>query len=211
MRRSKPAPSRMSGSFCQFGPTARSNSARLVRASMSCAALLMLPFKIGDATFQACTEQNVRELLPVRAYSQKQLSAVGARLDELRRFVDAPIQANLDALQERIAGLGIDLRAAFDRVIRYRTLQGEIAAHDIERRSLNEQIEKLRSSLQGLSVDDRAIIARQGVYEAEQRRSESLERDANAAKQALATAAAEFKRLPTAIDARHTTENGGLE
>ena len=40
-----------------------------------------LTLKIGDATFQACTEQNVRELLPVRAYSQKQLSAVGARLD----------------------------------------------------------------------------------------------------------------------------------
>src|ERR1035437_7455872 len=169
-----------------------------------------LTLKIGDATFQACTEQNVRELLPVRAYSQKQLSAVGARLDELRRFVDAPSQANLDALQERIAGLGIDLRAAFDRVIRYRTLQGEIAAHDIERRSLNEQIEKLRSSLQGLSVDDRAIIARQGVYEAEQRAVQSLERDANAAKQALATAAAEFKRLPTAIDTRNTTENGEL-
>jgi chromosome segregation protein len=60
-----------------------------------------LTLRIGDAPFQACTEQNVRELLPVRAYSQKQLSAVGARLDELRRFVDAPIQGELDGLQER--------------------------------------------------------------------------------------------------------------
>jgi chromosome segregation protein len=56
-----------------------------------------LTLKIGDASFQLCTEQNVREFLPVRAYSQKQLSAVGARLDELRRFVHAPIQAELDA------------------------------------------------------------------------------------------------------------------
>ena len=30
-----------------------------------------LRLKIGDASFQDCTEQNVRELLPVRAYSQK--------------------------------------------------------------------------------------------------------------------------------------------
>lgn len=169
-----------------------------------------LTLKIGDTPFQACAEQNVRELLPVRAYSQKQLSAVGARLDELRRFVHAPIQADLDAFEERIAGLGIDLRSAFDRVVRHRTLQAEIAAHDIERRSLNEQIEKLRSSLKGLSADDRTIIARQGVYESEQRVVQSLERDANAAKQALATTAAEFKGIPTALDIKNTTENTGL-
>lgn len=169
-----------------------------------------LTLKISDAPFQACTEQNIRELLPVRAYSQKQLSAVGARLDELRRFVHAPIQGELDALQERIAGLGIDLRAGFERVIRYRTLKAEIAAHDIERRSLNEQIAKLRASLKGLSPDDRAIIARQGVYETEQRVMLSIERDANVAKQTLATVAAESKRLPTPIDTRSATENGEL-
>ena len=169
-----------------------------------------LTLKIGDAPFQTCTEQNVRELLPVRAYSQKQLSAVGARLDELRRFVHAPIQGDLDSFQEHIAGLGINLRAAFDRVIRYRALKDEIAAHDIERRSLNEQIEKLRSSLKGLSPEDRAIIARQGVYEVEHRVVQSLERDASAAKQALDAVASEFKRLPTAIDTRNTTENGEL-
>jgi len=39
---------------------------------------------------------------------------------------------------------------------------------------------------------------------------QSLERDANAAKQALITAAAEFNRLPTAIDTRNATENGDL-
>ena len=37
---------------------------------------------------------------------------------------------------------------------------------------------------------------------------QSLERDANQAKQALAAAATEFKRLPTAIDTRNATENG---
>jgi type III restriction enzyme len=169
-----------------------------------------LTLKIGDAQFQSCTEQNVRELLPIRAYSQKQLSAVGARLDELRRFVHAPIQAELDALQERIDALASHLRAGFDKVARCRALQSEIAAHDIERKSLSEQIGKLRASLKGLSPDDRAIIARQGTYEAEQRIVQTLERDVGAAKQALATAAEELKRLPTAIDAGKATENGDL-
>jgi DNA repair exonuclease SbcCD ATPase subunit len=48
------------------------------------------------------------------------------------------------------------------------------------------------------------------VYETEQRIVQSLERDANAAKQALTTAAAEFKRLPAAIDTKNATENGDL-
>lgn len=106
-----------------------------------------LTLKIGEGPFQLCTEQDVRELLPIRAYSQKQLSAVGARLDELRRFVHAPIQKELDTLRERIAGLGAELRGAFDRLSRFKTLQAELATHDIERRSLNEQVEKLRASL----------------------------------------------------------------
>lgn len=166
--------------------------------------------KIGDAPFQACTEQNARELLPVRAYSQKQLSMVGARLDELRRFVHAPIQTELDALEERIAGLGSEMRAAFDRVSRYRALQAEIAAHEIERRSLNEQIEKLRSSLKGLSPEDQAIIARQAAYEVEQRVVQGFERDATAAKEALAAVASEFKQLAAPIESRNTPENGAL-
>jgi type III restriction enzyme len=144
---------------------------------------------------------------PSERTAKNRLSAVGARLDELRRFVHAPIQGDLDSLQEQIAGLGIDLRAAFDRVVRYRALQSEIAAHDIERRSLNEQIERLRATLKGLTPEDTAIIARQGVYDAEQRIVQSLERDANTAKQSLAVAADEFKRLPTSIDTWAAAEN----
>jgi DNA repair exonuclease SbcCD ATPase subunit len=39
---------------------------------------------------------------------------------------------------------------------------------------------------------------------------QSLERDLNAAKQALSASAAEFKRLPTPIDTKGATENGPL-
>ena len=45
-----------------------------------------LSIKIADRPFGPCTEENVRELLPIRAFSQKQLSAVGARLEELTTF-----------------------------------------------------------------------------------------------------------------------------
>jgi len=169
-----------------------------------------LTLKIADTAFQPCTEQNVRELLPIRAYSQKQLSAVGARLDELRRFVHAPIQGELDVIEERIAELRTELRNAFERVVRHRHLQAEIAAHEIERRSLGEQVQQLRSSLKGLSPEDGAVIARQASYEKEQRVVQSLERDANAARTALAAAGTEFDRLPGAIDKLNNGDNAEL-
>lgn len=169
-----------------------------------------LALKIGNSSFQACTEQNVRELLPVRAYSQKQLSAVGARLGELRRFVQAPIQGDLDTLDERISSLAADLRATFDRVARLRILNAEIAAHDIERQSLNEQIAKLRASLQGLSPEDLAIIARQSAYEAEHRVVQVLERAISIANEALRSAAVELGRLPSTVDERNLSENAEL-
>ena len=127
-----------------------------------------LSIKIADRPFEPCTEENVRELLPIRAFSQKQLSAVGARLEELRRFVYAPIRADLVVTEERIAALRAELRAAFAGVQRKRALQ-EIATHHLGRESLAERILKLRESLQGLSVDDQATISLQPEYEAEQR------------------------------------------
>jgi chromosome segregation protein len=39
--------------------------------------------KIGDEDFVQTTEQEVRNLFPVQAYSQKQLSSVGVRIEEL--------------------------------------------------------------------------------------------------------------------------------
>lgn len=169
-----------------------------------------LTLKIGEGPFQPCTEQDIRELLPIRAYSQKQLSAVGARLDELRRFVHAPVQKELDTFRERISALGAELRVAFDRLSRFRSLQAELATHDIERRSLEEQVERLRSSLKGLSDGDRSIIAQQAGYEAEERVVKALERDAAVVRDALSAASAALQGIPHPLDERNVKQNGTL-
>lgn len=169
-----------------------------------------LSLKIADRPFEVCSEDNVRELLPIRAYSQKQLSAVGARLDELRRFVYAPIQASITAREERIATLRADLRAEFTRLERYRTLQSEVTAHHLERESLQQRVQKLRDSLQGLSAEDQAIIGRQAEYEAEQRLVQGLDRDISTVRKALETAISEIEELPSKFDLRAGTPNGEL-
>jgi chromosome segregation protein len=170
-----------------------------------------ISLKIADLPFRACTEQDVRDLLPIRAYSQKQLGAVGARLDELRRFVHGPIQTRLDEIEERIAGLRAELRSTFERVVRHREIQADMAARDIERQSLRKQAEGLRSALKGLSPEDQAIITRQATYEAEHRVVQGMERDANGARDALAAASVTIERLgkPAADDGR-SLQNGEL-
>ncbi|MBL7372611.1 hypothetical protein INQ23_25145, partial [Escherichia coli] len=64
--------------------------------------------KIGTGELRPCTEEEVRALLPIQAYSQKQLSDVSVRVDELTRFITAPIKGDLDRLE----------RAATDRANR---------------------------------------------------------------------------------------------
>ncbi len=169
-----------------------------------------LTLKIGEGPFQPCAEQDIRELLCVRAYSQKQLSAVGARLDELRRFVHAPIQKQLDTLREQITGLGANMRLAFDRLSRFKTLQTELATNEIERRSLREQVENLRASLKGLSDEDRAIIARQADYEAEERVVKTLERGAATVRETLSAASITLQSIPHALDTKNVKGHGVL-
>jgi type III restriction enzyme len=56
-----------------------------------------LQIKIGSDAMRACTEEEVRTLLPIQAYSQKQLSDVSVRVEELTRFITAPIRNALKA------------------------------------------------------------------------------------------------------------------
>jgi chromosome segregation protein len=169
-----------------------------------------LLLRIGEGPFQPCSEDNVRDLLSVRAYSQKQLSAVGARLEELRRFVTAPVRSDLVALEEKIGALKTELRVAFDRLERFRALAAELTAHELERRSLIERISRLRASIKGLSPEDTAIISLQAVYDAEERIVNALERDGQNAKAALGASVAELSRTPGSVDLGPATENAEI-
>ncbi|WP_219848911.1 PHP domain-containing protein [Paracoccus sp. FO-3] len=66
--------------------------------------------KVGDDELRPCTENEVRTLLPVQAYSQKQLSNVSVRLDELARFITAPIRTELGQLERQMGEQSEKLR-----------------------------------------------------------------------------------------------------
>ena len=114
--------------------------------------------KIGAAPLQLCTEEEVRALLPIQAYSQKQLSDVSVRIDELTRFITAPIKGDLDRLQRHTLDQANRIREAYATQQRYRDLSRTLHNRELEVRSITQQADTLRASLSGLSEADRAVL-----------------------------------------------------
>ena len=123
-----------------------------------------LLMKIADDEMRKCSEEEVRRLLPIQAYSQKQLSDVSVRVDELSRFITAPIRAELDGIKERLADRAKRIREAYAAVRRGLALSRTLEERQLAEKSLSEQAETLRAGLTGLSDEDRALLDRGKVF-----------------------------------------------
>ncbi|MDR1026336.1 MAG: AAA family ATPase [Lactobacillus sp.] len=116
--------------------------------------------KIGSDDFRSVKEEDIRQILPIQAYSQKQLSNVGVRAEELKRFIHMPIMGELNNLRFQIADNANKTKGVYNNYIRRKELEKEVAQFNLETISLNEQISNLRKSLVGLSKIDQEIIAK---------------------------------------------------
>jgi type III restriction enzyme len=122
--------------------------------------------KIGTGDLLPCTEDEVRALLPIQAYSQKQLSDVSVRIDELTRFITAPIKADLDRLRRSASDGANRIRETYATRQRFRELSRALSNRALEERSIAEQANSIRSSLTGLSDTDRALLDQGRSYHA---------------------------------------------
>src|SRR5262245_29874125 len=116
--------------------------------------------KIGDREFVTCKEADVRDLLPVQAYSQKQLSAVGIRTEELTRFIEAPVKKRLQSIGMRVEDLKSMIRSTYGVMQQRRKLQRELEKQRLELESLTEQVEALTADLTGVSAEDKDVLSR---------------------------------------------------
>ncbi len=119
--------------------------------------------KIGDGALQRCTEEEVRTLLPIQAYSQKQLSDVSVRIEELTRFITLPIKGELGRLQREAEDRANRIREAYATRQRFSDLTKTLHNRLLEEASTTEQANMIRNSLAGLSEDDHVIL-RQGQH-----------------------------------------------
>lgn len=152
--------------------------------------------KIGEADFVQATEQQIRNLLPIQAYSQKQLSSVGVRIAELKRFVELPIKQQLDQIRSDVRDTEAKARSAYGDLIRKREIDIEITKNNIEMESISKQLNALRKSLKGLSQQDQEIIDQKPKYDNEETIIENLRND-------LVTAEEKIKDLKTTFSLDH--------
>ena len=146
-----------------------------------------ISLRIGDGNFTQATEQQVRSIFPVQAYSQKQLSSIGVRIEELKRFVELPIKQRLDQIRFDIRDTESRIRSAYSDLIRKREIEAEIQKFDLEIISQTEQVAALRKTLKGLSEADQELIAKKALYDNEEGTIEALKGELSRAKELVET------------------------
>lgn len=129
----------------------------LVRRNSKTGELLI---KIAAGDMRPCKEEEIRRLLPIQAYSQKQLSNVSVRVEELSRFVTTPIRSQLDNIDKQIEDRAEKIRETYVAVRRRRRLARMLNERRLAENSLNEQSEVLKSGLTGLTPEDRELLKR---------------------------------------------------
>ncbi|TAJ78742.1 hypothetical protein EPO44_19875, partial [bacterium] len=152
--------------------------------------------KIGDGEFQQCMEGDIRRLLPIHAYSQKQLSGVGTHTEELIRFVRSPIEEQLVALESQKTHLAERVRASFDALQSQRRIERELQQGQLDLSSLGQRIDQLRSELKGLSDAEQAVLKQQESYIDEETWWGDLSRRLDGHRQLLLKLASDLKNLP---------------
>ena len=134
-----------------------------------------LLIKIANDDMRPCTEDEVRTLLPIHAYSQKQLSDVSVRVEELSRFITAPVRADLGILERQAADRAERVRQSYATRRRQRSLAQTLHNRELQEKSLTEQADAIRASLAGLSDEDRTLLDRGRVFDAGESSSPVLE------------------------------------
>jgi len=116
--------------------------------------------KIGDGDFENVRPQQIKELLPIQAYSQKQLSSLSVKPDELKRFIEQPIAKDIEEIDIQINSAKNNVQYAYTNLSKSKGIQTELRKNDLEINSFKQQIEKLKSSLKGISEENKKTIDR---------------------------------------------------
>lgn len=169
-----------------------------------------IQLKVGDEAFRSVKEQNIRELLPLQAFSQKQLSAVGVRAEELLRFIEAPVSRQLDDLRSLAEDKVAILRSTYAKVLRKNKINSEVARFEVEHASLEKQIVALRKGLKGLSEQDQSTLRLHDFYSAEQSAFEQWQRNADTLAESIRRIRSESSLTPTRSRAGESSPNADL-
>lgn len=152
--------------------------------------------KIGDGDFGERTEEEIRALLPVQAYSQKQLSSVGVRTDELIRFIQSPLKKQLDTFEDAVRKVKGEIRKYFGLLRTKKELLKQIEGEELELDSLMKQEKSLRSQLKGLDNEDQRILSVHDYFVQEGQLLSNWQRNIQQIRDAINTTIESIASLP---------------
>lgn len=126
-----------------------------------------IQLKISDGEFTKVHEDDIRRILPVHAYSQKQLSSVGISNAELKRFIHQPILNELSNINSSLFETSTKLKKYYHATIQKNELAKEIEQYKLQSDSFRKQIEEIKNDFKGISNQDRQIIDKKKYIEKE--------------------------------------------
>jgi chromosome segregation protein len=114
--------------------------------------------RVGEGPEQEAPEALIQSLAPIQGYSQKQLSHVSVRTQELERLLTTPIAQQLSALDAELKSLASSLRQAFEKCETKRLLQEQLQSVQVDLASKKEQADALTQQVKDLPEDQRTHI-----------------------------------------------------
>jgi len=155
--------------------------------------------RIGDGAFQEVSDEEVRRMLPLQAYSQKQLSAVATRKEELRRFIEAPVKEQISSFKEEVEELKGNIRSAFEKVQKKKRLQREKRQLELSQSSVKKQISHLQKQITGLSKEEKATLDSNSMFQVSRECVAKWKSEADLLLSSLSSLRADIKEAPSAI------------
>jgi len=152
--------------------------------------------KIEDGEEKEVTADEISDLIPIRAFSQKQLSTVSLRKEQLQRFVKQPIKETISEIENEIRNNKSTLREIYKQVILMRQKIRELSSCKTKMNSTKERIGKLKNTLTKLKPETQKILKEHALRIQEKQALETMASDAKIVKDHLSDIKNSLETLP---------------
>jgi type III restriction enzyme len=158
-----------------------------------------IKLRVAEKEEQTVTPESIKNILPIRSYSQKQLSTVSIRTTEIQRFVEQPIQEELNRIGEEIQNKRIEISERYTKVLRVQGLKRELAGCDTKLASLKERIASIEKTLPELSAETKKVLEEYKQRLQEEQIIEVIGEDIDTINNSLQTAENIIAKLPREV------------
>jgi type III restriction enzyme len=158
-----------------------------------------IKLRVAGKEEQTVMAESIKNILPIRSYSQKQLSTVSIRTTEIQRFVEQPIQEKLNKIGEEIQSKRIEILERYTKVLRLQALKRELAGCETKLASLKERIASVEKALPEVSAETKKVLEEYKHRLQEEQVIEIIGEDLDTINNSLQTAENTIAKLPREV------------